>query len=182
MNMNTSQDLCFLSRGGLNLARPTVLAFCGKALLFDPRDPSSQEDTARTFAEAVRLLMLDKHGMVLVHGNGPQVGMILLRIEATRDNIPPETLDIMVAETQGSIGYLLCRALRNKIPEREIAAVLTQVLVNPDDPGFSNPSKPISPFYAIYSAVALKNSQGWKMAEIPAGDGEELFHRPGHKR
>jgi carbamate kinase len=111
--------------------------------------------------------MPDENGMVLVPGNGPQVGMILLRIEATKDNIPPETLDIMVAETQGSIGYLLCRALRNKVPEKEIAAVLTQVLVDPDDPGFSNPSKPVGPFYAIDSAEALKNSQGWKMTEIP---------------
>jgi carbamate kinase len=92
--------------------------------------------------------MTDDAGMVLVHGNGPQVGMILLRIEATKDRIPPETLDVMVAETQGSIGYLLARTLRNRIPKKEIAAVLTQVIVDPDDPGFSNPSKPVGPFYS----------------------------------
>jgi carbamate kinase len=94
--------------------------------------------------------------MVLVHGNGPQVGMILLRIEATKDRIPPETLDVMVAETQGSIGYLLARTLRNRIPKKEIAAVLTQVTVNPDDPGFSNPSKPVGPFYSHETAESLK--------------------------
>ena len=147
------------------MVRPTVLAFGGNALLLDSRDPSTQEDTAQSFAEAVRLLMPDKHGMVLVHGNGPQVDMILLRIESTKNLIPPESLDIMVAETQGSIGYLLSRALRNKISGREIAAVLTEVLVNPYDLGFSIPSKPIGPYYASDAAKVLKNAQGWKMIE-----------------
>jgi carbamate kinase len=149
------------------LAGPSVLAFGGNALLLDPRNPASQEETARAFALAVRLLMTDEAGMVLVHGNGPQVGMILLRIEATKDRIPPETLDIMVAETQGSIGYLLSRALRSEIPEREIAALLTQVLVDPDDPGFANPSKPVGPFYAREAADLLIRTQGWRMTESP---------------
>jgi carbamate kinase len=109
--------------------------------------------------------MTDDAGMVLVHGNGPQVGMILLRIEATKDRIPPETLDVMVAETEGSIGYLLARTLRNRIPKKEIAAVLTQVIVDPDDPGFSNPSKPVGPFYSHETAESLKLLHGWKMIE-----------------
>ncbi|GAB6265900.1 MAG: carbamate kinase [Methanothrix sp.] len=154
----------------MNLAGPTVLAFGGNALLLDPRNPATQERTAVEFARAVRLLMDQGEGMVLVHGNGPQVGMILLRIEATKDCIPPETLDIMVAETQGSIGYLLCRSMRNEIPEREIAAVLTQVLVDPDDPGFATPSKPVGPYYTREAAEELVKSQGWRMLET-AGRG-----------
>ena len=149
----------------MRLAGPTVLAFGGNALLIDPRNPATQEKTAVAFARAVRLLLNQDEGMVLVHGNGPQVGMILLRIEATRDRIPPETLDIMVAETQGSIGYLLCRSLRNEIPEREIAAVLTQVLVDPDDPGFASPSKPVGPYYTREAAEGLVKYQGWMMME-----------------
>lgn len=149
------------------LTCPTVLAFGGNALLLDPRSPSSQEETAASFARAVRLLMAEEEGMVLVHGNGPQVGMILLRIEATKDQIPPETLDIMVAETQGSIGYLLSRSLRSEIPEREVAAFLTQVLVDPDDPGFASPTKPVGPFYAREAADELIRSQGWKMMQSP---------------
>lgn len=149
------------------MAGPSVLAFGGNALLLDPRNPASQEEKARAFAKGVRLLMTDEAGMVLVHGNGPQVGMILLRIEATKNRIPPETLDIMVAETQGSIGYLLSRALRSEIPEREIAALLTQVLVDPDDPGFANPTKPVGPFYAREAADELIRSQGWRMTESP---------------
>ena len=70
-------------------------------------------------------------------------------------------------ETQGSIGYLLSRALRNKISGREIAAVLTEVLVNPYDLGFSIPSKPIGPYYASDAAEVLKNAQGWTMIETP---------------
>jgi len=149
------------------LAKPIVLAFGGNALLIDPRSPASQEDAAKDFAQAVKLLITEMDGMVLVHGNGPQVGMILLRIEATRDRLPPETLDIMVAETQGSIGYLLSRSLRNEIPNREIAALLTEVLVDPDDPDFTSPSKPIGPFYTHEAADVLIKSQGWTMVETP---------------
>lgn len=151
----------------MNLAGPTVLAFGGNALLLDSLNPPSQEKTAVAFARAVKLLMTEGNGMVLVHGNGPQVGMILLRIEATKDRIPPDTLDIMVAETQGSIGYLLSRSLRNEIPEREIAALLTEVLVDPDDPGFASPSKPVGPFYNREAADVLIKTQGWGMTESP---------------
>ena len=149
------------------MAKPIVLAFGGNALLIDPRSPASQDDTAKAFAQAVKLLITEMDGMVLVHGNGPQVGMILLRIEATRDRLPPETLDIMVAETQGSIGYLLSRSLRSEIPEREIAALLTEILVDPDDPDFARPSKPIGPFYTHEAADVLIKSQGWRMVETP---------------
>lgn len=147
------------------VVRPTVLAFGGNALLPDPKNPGRQEETADAFAMAVRLLTADDSGMVLVHGNGPQVGMILLRIEATKDRIPPETLDVMVAETEGSIGYLLARALRNRIPKREIAAILTQVVVDRDDPGFLDPTKPVGPFYSHDAAESLIQAHGWRMVE-----------------
>lgn len=124
-------------------------------------------ERAESFAKALRLLLPKNAGMALVHGNGPQVGMILLRIEATRDRIPPETLDIMVAETEGSIGYLICRTLRSSIPERETAAVLTQVLVDADDPGFENPTKPVGPFYSEEEALMLEGKQGWRMKKTP---------------
>ena len=71
----------------------------------------------------------------------------------------------MVAETQGSIGYLLARTLRNRIPKKEIAAVLTQVIVDPDDPGISNLSKPVGPFYSQETAESLKLVHEWKMVE-----------------
>ncbi len=148
------------------LTGPTVLAFGGNALLPDPRNPEAQEKMALSFSRALKLLLPKRAGIALVHGNGPQVGMILLRIDATRDRIPPESLDILVAETQGSIGYLLTRILRNSFPEREIAAVLTQVRVNAKDQDFQNPTKPIGPIYSADEAKSLQRLSGWKMVEV----------------
>jgi carbamate kinase len=147
------------------LDEPMVLAFGGNALMPNSFSPKAQEERAESFARALELLLPDGAGMALVHGNGPQVGRILLRIEATKERIPPETLDILVAETQGSIGYILAKALRNRIPQREIAAVLTQVRVDPRDPGFASPSKPVGPFYSHQDAARLQRDQGWRMAE-----------------
>ncbi len=139
-------------------------------MLPDPQNPRAQEEMACAFAKGLKLLLPKDAGMAIVHGNGPQVGMILLRIEATRDRIPPESLDILVAETQGSIGYLLTRALRSSFPEREIAAVLTQVAVDPEDRGFIDPKKPIGPFYSADETERLHLTRGWMIAEI-AGKG-----------
>jgi carbamate kinase len=146
---------------------PIVLAFGGNALLPDPNDPDAQEERAEAFAQALTLLLPERAGIVLVHGNGPQVGMILLRIEATRDRIPPDTLDVMVAATQGSIGYLLSRSLRPHVCGREVAAVMTQVLVDPSDPGFTKPEKPIGPYYDSESAEHLHLSKGWDLVKVP---------------
>lgn len=155
-----------------------VLAFGGNALLPDSSRPDSQAERADAFARALGALLPERAGMALVHGNGPQVGRILLRIEATKDKIPSETLDILVAETQGSIGYLLSKALRNRIPRREIAAILTQVRVDPEDPGFESPSKPVGPFYTDQAAAELQRQQGWRMARIPGKGWRRLVPSP----
>lgn len=160
------------------LDKPVVLAFGGNALLPNALSPDAQVERAEAFARALGALLPRRAGMALVHGNGPQVGRILLRIEATRDRIPPETLDILVAETQGSIGYILAKALRNRIPQREIAAVLTQVRVDPEDPGFKSPSKPVGPFYEDQDAVRLQREQGWRMAKAPGKGWRRLVPSP----
>ncbi|MCZ6597962.1 MAG: carbamate kinase [Planctomycetota bacterium] len=152
----------------------TILAFGGNALLPDPFHPEGQEERARDLASAVLLLLARSRGLVLVHGNGPQVGMILLRVEATRERLPPEPLDVLVAETQGSIGYLLVRALGNALREHgsplEVTSILTQVVVDPDDPAFDKPEKPIGPFYSERNAELLREKRGWHMTEV-AGKG-----------
>ena len=151
--------------------RPLVVAFGGNALLPDMDDPSAAEHRAREFAEALLLLLPDHAGLVLVHGNGPQVGAILLRVEATRDRIPPEPLDVLVAETQGSIGYLLERALREALTAAgrhiEVATVGTQIVVDPADPAMQKPSKPIGPFYPPEEGMGLAERHGWDVVEVP---------------
>jgi carbamate kinase len=148
---------------------PVVLAFGGNALLPDPFHPEEQEERARELAQAVLLLLARSDGLILVHGNGPQVGMILLRVEETRDRLPADPLDVLVAETQGSVGYLLARVLRGALhaegSDVDVTTILTQVTVDPSDPAFENPSKPVGPFYAAKTAEYLREKRGWKLKE-----------------
>jgi len=153
---------------------PPVVAFGGNALLPDSGDPDGAAARAAEFAEAVLSLMPDDIGMVLVHGNGPQVGASLLRVEAARDEVPMSPLDVLVAETQGSIGYLLSRSLQNALSGNgmkvAVATVVTQVVVDPNDPAMQNPTKPIGPFYDPSEAKALETERGWRLVEV-AGKG-----------
>jgi len=148
---------------------PVVLAFGGNALLPDPFHPEEQEVRARELARAVLLLLEQASGLVLVHGNGPQVGMILLRVEETRDRLPAEPLDMLVAETQGSVGYLLSRELHNALQAQgsdvDVSSILTQVRVDPADPAFDRPEKPIGPYYPAKTAELLREKRGWHMVE-----------------
>ncbi len=153
------------------IGRPVVLAFGGNALLPDPDQPEDADEQARDFARVVHAVLPEDAGVVLVHGNGPQVGLILLRVEATRDQLPSETLDVMVAETQGSIGYQLARALRNAFSAEnlqvEIATMATQVVVDADDPAFARPTKPVGPFYPPEQGRHLTEALGWDMTQVP---------------
>lgn len=107
--------------------------------------------------------------LVLTHGNGPVVGNIVLRNEAARDTIAPMPLDICGADSQGGLGYMIQQVLRNALrrtgQEREVATVVTQVRVDPNDAAFSAPSKPIGPFYRREAADRLRASRGWQMIE-----------------
>lgn len=107
--------------------------------------------------------------LVITHGNGPIVGNIVLRNEAARDTIPPMPLDVCGADSQGGIGYMVQQVTRNAFrrlgKEREIATVITQVRVSPDDPAFEHPTKPIGPFYRREAADRLRATRGWQMIE-----------------
>ncbi len=159
-----------------------VLAFGGNALLPDPFHPEEQEERAAELASAVLLLLEKHHGIVLVHGNGPQVGMILLRVEATRDRYPSEPLDVLVAETQGSVGILLSRALHNALrgqgSDVEVTSILTQVVVDPQDPAFSRPDKPVGPSYPALEARYLRDERGWTMVEDRSGRWRRVVPSP----
>ncbi len=148
-----------------------VIAFGGNALL-RPQDHGTQEEQFTLSWKATRWLVEIIHRgyeLAIVHGNGPQVGNIMIQVEEAITKIPPQTLDVCVAQTQGSMGYMLANQLRNRFNEeqldKEIAAVLSEVLVDRDDPAFENPSKPVGPYFTSYRANLLQQEQGWQMVE-----------------
>ena len=128
-----------------------------------------QEEIAKATASALLPLMLSENELVITHGNGPVVGKILMRQALTREKVAPMSLDICVAHSQGGIAYLLLQALENALRdannERHVACLLTQVEVDPDDPAFDNPSKPIGAFYSEEEAKKIESELGWEMRE-----------------
>ena len=148
-----------------------VVAFGGNALL-RPEDRGTQEEqiarakqAARWLAEIVR----HDYKLIVVHGNGPQVGNILVQAEEASTKIPPQSLDVAVSQTEGSIGFMLQQALRNRLEsigvEGDVATILTEVEVDPADVAFKRPTKPIGPFLTRYRAEALERDLGWTMRE-----------------
>ena len=108
-----------------------------------------------------------QHRLVVTHGNGPQIGLLALQSEAYRD-VRSYPLDLLGAESEGMIGYLLERELANALPERNVASLLTQTVVDALDPAFRKPTKPIGPVYEAREALSLASERGWHVA--PDGD------------
>jgi carbamate kinase len=146
-----------------------VVALGGNALLRRGERPD-QEVQQRNVATAVGALvsLAEAHEVVVTHGNGPQVGMLALAQEALPEP-HPLTLDVLGSLTQGMIGYLIEDALRDALPGREVATLLTQVEVAADDPAFESPTKPIGPMYDAAEAERLARERGWTVG--PDGDG-----------
>jgi carbamate kinase len=147
------------------MMRPrVVVALGGNALLRrgESADAETQRRNVLEAASALAALAAD-HELVITHGNGPQVGLLSLEADAYKA-VSPYPLDILGAESQGMIGYLLVQALRNELPERQVVAVLTQVAVAADDPAFLEPTKPIGPVYSEREAREFGFEQGWRIA------------------
>jgi carbamate kinase len=106
--------------------------------------------------------------VVLTHGNGPQVGLLALQNEAY-PAVAPYPLDVLDAETAGMVGYILEQELGRYVPRDRLATLLTQVVVDADDPAFANPTKPVGPMYELRRARHLAHERGWAVA--PDGDG-----------
>ena len=155
-----------------SFVRPlAVVAFGGNALL-PPDGDGSQAEQQRLAEEAARwLLPVLNRGfeVIIVHGNGPQVGNILIQVEEAAQRIPPQTLDVCVAQTQGSMGFLLETALSNVLGPagfaKEIVTIVTTVEVDAADPAFLKPTKPIGPFFEKARAEELARSRGWAIIE-----------------
>lgn len=148
-----------------------VVAFGGNALL-RPEDRGTHEEQIARAKQAARWLaelVVRGYRLIVVHGNGPQVGNILIQAEEASTKVPPQSLDVAVAQTEGSMGFLLQQAIRNRLENigsgAQVATVLTEVEVDPNDPGFKRPTKPIGPFFTRYRAEALERDLGWTMRE-----------------
>lgn len=124
---------------------------------------------ARIVGRAIATLMDNGLRLAITHGNGPQVGAQLLRSERTAGQVYEQGLDVCVAATQGEIGYVLQQGLRDALHEagrkKSICTILTQIVVNEDDPAFGKPTKPIGPFYSRQAAEDKAREFGWDMVE-----------------
>jgi len=148
-----------------------VIAFGGNALL-RPQDHGTQEEQFTLAWKATRWLVEIIHRgyeLVIVHGNGPQVGNIMIQVEEAITKIPPQSLEVCVAQTEGSMGFMLENQLRNRLNEeqlsKEVVTILSEVEVARDDPAFENPTKPVGPYFTSYRANLLMQEQGWQMVE-----------------
>jgi carbamate kinase len=142
-----------------------VIALGGNALLRrgEPLDAAVQLGNVRRAARALAPITSD-HQVIVTHGNGPQVGFLALQGEAG-PAARPLPLDVLGAETQGMIGYMIEDELRDALQgSRELATVLTQVVVDADDPAFAGPTKPVGPVYGETEARALARERGWSVA------------------
>jgi carbamate kinase len=142
----------------------TVVALGGNALVRPGERGTAAEQLAnlRRAVTALAPLLADP-GLVITHGNGPQVGNELLRQERAVDEAPPLPLWLAVAQTQAEIGALIAAELRPALVNREAACLLTHVRVAAEDPAFDRPTKPIGPFYSAEHAEQLERERGWAL-------------------
>ncbi len=167
-----------------------VIALGGNALL-----RRGEEMTAENQRENIRIAakvlapIIKKHEVVISHGNGPQVGLLSLQSAAYKE-VEEYPLDILGAQTQGMIGYMIEQELGNHLPvEIPIASILTMVEIDPEDPAFSNPTKPIGPIYDEKEARDLAKLKGWNIKQdgdywrrvVPSPEPHRIFQlRPIH--
>ena len=139
-----------------------VAALGGNALLRrgQPLTAENQRENARSACKALAPLALE-HELVISHGNGPQVGLLAL-LGSSYKEVDPYPLDLLGAQTEGMIGYLIQQELGNELPfEKRLASLLTLIEVDRDDPAFGNPTKPIGPIYAKEESERLAQEKGW---------------------
>ncbi|HBT47043.1 MAG TPA: carbamate kinase [Peptococcaceae bacterium] len=153
------------------MAKTVVLAFGGNAIIRPGQKGTYEEQRANIQETCRQLVDLVREGyrLVLTHGNGPQVGNILIKNELAKDVVPPMPLDVLVSDTQASIGYIIQQCLSYELARTglkvPVVSVVTQVVVDEADPAFHNPTKPIGPFYSEEEARKLMAEKGYRMVE-----------------
>jgi len=169
------------------MGEKAVVALGGNALIKKDQEGNIHEQFANTreISKDLVKIIQDGYDIVVTHGNGPQVGAILLQNDLARDVTPAMPLGICVAESEGLIGYMVQQCLSNALKKagvnRSVATLVTQVLVNEDDPSFKNPTKPIGPSYSENELDELadegyrfkKMREGWRIV-VPSPDPKEI--------
>lgn len=160
-----------------------VVALGGNALIKPGQEGTIYEQFANMRKVAKSLVKMIQNGweIVITHGNGPQVGSILLQQEVAKDAIPPMPLGICVAQSEGQIGYMIQQCLSNALKEvgidKQVVTIITQVLVDKNDSAFDNPTKPVGPLHHADDAIRLlkkghpmaKQKDGWRIL-VPSPD------------
>jgi carbamate kinase len=150
--------------------KTAVIAIGGNAILRSGEKPTQENQMRNVQVTCHGLADLIQKGydIVVSHGNGPQVGDIILRNDLSKDKVPPMATDVCVAESQGQLGYMLQQALSSEFMQRGMdkvaVSLITQVVVSADDPAFKDPTKPIGQFYSDEDARKLEAEKGWKMS------------------
>ncbi len=177
-----------------NEKKVTVIALGGNAILKPGQQGTFDEQMANvktTCEQLAQMVESGKYKIIVTHGNGPQVGNLLLQNEAAKEVAAPMPLYVCGAQSQGMIGYMIQQTLYNLLSERgkgsiPIATVVTQVVVDKDDQAFQNPSKPVGPFYSEEEARKLENEKGYHVREdagrgwrrvVPSPDPIEIFEK-----
>lgn len=151
---------------------PTVVVAMGGHAFMQPGEVGTHEQhvtNARAICRRIMTLVERGYNVIITHGNGPQVGNLLNQTELTRDQVTPLPLDVLVGQTEGSLGYYLQQELLNELRSRHIrryvVTMVTQVLVDRDDPAFQRPTKPVGPFLTQQEAESRRDEYGWNIKE-----------------
>jgi carbamate kinase len=146
-----------------------LVALGGNAISAQKSEGTAEEQLENIRKACTHLvgIMQKGHRIIITHGNGPQVGDILLKDDLAKDVLPNMPLDVCVAESQGMIGYMIQQSLRNELRkvglDLQVATVLTETVVDVNDPAFKNPTKPIGPFCTAREAAQLRKERGWHL-------------------
>ncbi len=162
-----------LQQGDEMTGRKTiVVALGGNAIIEEGTEGTIEQQFANTrkSLDAIVGMIQEGHKVVLTHGNGPQAGVHLIRNEAASAQVPPSPLNVIVADTQGSMGYMIAQCLSNALlkagVKKDVVTVITQVEVDPADPSMQNPTKYVGPFYKAEQVEKMRE-RGWVIKEDP---------------
>ncbi len=168
--------------------KTVVVALGGNAISHQFEEGNIHQQFANTRQSLIGVVQLITQGyrVLITHGNGPQVGNALIRVEEARHQAPVLPLGVIVADTEGGMGYMVEQCLQNKLHDRdakkEIATIVTQVLVDPDDPSIHNPTKFVGPFYDAKQAEKMKKRPGWILKEDPGRGWRRVVPSPAPKK